>query len=180
MLKAESDNKPGCVGGLSGLDCLTNGPRFLKRTLVIHQNTIQKDEAHRSCLTVEAANQFKNSRMPFPILTSWRARVSSCRGSLTLRSLTLLSIQVRSTDFSDAVPKVGIAFYKRYPESGGYLTMSPVGFNSKRQRKYTVDECPCLLFRSTVSLKSIRLGTVSFLAVSKWYGHYLEDSEKAV
>ena len=50
----------------------------------------------------------------------------------------------------------------------------------KRQRKYTIDECPYLLFRSTVSLKSIRLGTLSLLAVSKWYGHYLDDSEKAV
>lgn len=51
----------------------------------------------------EAANKFKDATSD---LAYWRARVGSCKG-LTLRSLILLSIQVRSTDFSGTVPKVG-------------------------------------------------------------------------
>jgi hypothetical protein len=49
---------------------LPNGPSFLKRTLVIQQNTIQEHEAHSSCLTVEAANKFKDAISDLDLLES--------------------------------------------------------------------------------------------------------------
>jgi hypothetical protein len=134
------------VGGLSGLDCLTNGPSFLKRTLVIQQNTIQKHEAHSSCLTVEAANKFKDAISDLDLLESksWllHRKFDFAKPYTLVDSSTIDRLFRHGSEGWDS-------FYKRYPESGGYLTLSPVGFNKDKTQAivYIASSCGSLCGR---------------------------------
>jgi hypothetical protein len=103
---------------------LRNGPSFSKRTLVIQQNTIQKDEAHSSCWTVEAANKFKHAISNPDLLESksWllQRKFDFAKPYTLVDSSTIDRLFRRDPEGWDS-------FYKRYLEPGGYLTMSPVG-----------------------------------------------------
>jgi hypothetical protein len=102
---------------------------FAKGTLVIQQDTIQKQEALGPCLTVEAANKFKDAISDFDRLESksWLLQ----RKFDFPKPYTLVDSNTINQFF-----RLGLrgwdTFYKRYPDSGGYLTMSPVGFNKDK------------------------------------------------
>ena len=119
---------------------------FAKGTLVIQQDTIQKQEALGPCLTAEAANRFKDAISDFDRLESksWllQRKFDFAKPYILVDSSTIDRL-------FQCGPKVGIAFYKRYPESGGYLTMSPVGFNTDKTQAivYIASSCGSLCGR---------------------------------
>jgi hypothetical protein len=119
---------------------------YAKGELIIQQDTEQKHEALSSCLTVEAANKFKDA---ISDLTIWRTRVGFCRGSLKLQNRTIWSAQLRLAKSFDNCPVVGIVPNKRYPDSGGYFIVSLVGFNKNKTQAivYTGSTCASLCGR---------------------------------
>jgi len=113
---------------------------FAKGRLVIQQDTAQKHQAHSSCLTDEAANKFRDAISDFDRLES--------KSWLLQRKFQIAKPYILAN--SDMIGRVfrqlpggWDSFYKLYPDSGGYLIMSPVEFNRDKTQAivYTGSSC---------------------------------------
>jgi hypothetical protein len=102
---------------------------FAKGKLVIQQDTAKTHEVQTSCLTIEAANKFKDAISDFDRLEnkSWllQRRFEIAKPYILVSSDTVRQVFRQ-------LPGGWDNFYKRYPDSGGYLTLSPVGFNKDK------------------------------------------------
>jgi hypothetical protein len=113
---------------------------FAKGELIIQQETVQKHEALSSCLTVEAANKFKDAILDFDHLEnqSWllQRKFEIAKPYILVSSATI-------NQLFRQLPGSWDSFYKRYPDSGGYLTVSLVGFNKGKTQAivYTGSSC---------------------------------------
>ncbi len=99
---------------------------FAKGTLVIQQETMPK-AGIESCLTPEAANRFKDAIADYE-------RVNRKAWILQRQFEIEKNYELVTAETIKVVFKEGSwdAFYKRYPGSGGYLTVSAVGFNENK------------------------------------------------
>jgi len=111
---------------------------FAKGTVVIQEEMVSDRAVSERCVTPEAARRFKDA------IADYR-HVNSQRGVLKRQFRIERSYEVVSSDTIKALFKDGGwgSFYKRYPESGGYIIMSAVGFNKERTRAivYTGSSC---------------------------------------
>lgn len=96
-----------------------------KGRLVIQQDAAQKHEALNSCLTNEAANKFRDAISDF--------NRQDAKGWILQRRFQIAKpyVLIDSGTIGRVFRQPGgwDSFYKRYPNSGGYLIMSSVGFN---------------------------------------------------
>ena len=109
-----------------------------KGMLIIQEETMSKVPASLACLTPEKAQRFKDAIADY-------TRLNRKKGLLTRRLQIKKSYEILSSDAIVALFKNGgwDRFYKRYPDSGGYFTMSSVGFNKQKTRAvvYTGSAC---------------------------------------
>jgi hypothetical protein len=111
--------------------------RLAKGTLIIQEETVSQRNASEGCVTPEAASRFKDAIADYN-------RPNRKQGLLQRQFQIEKPYEVLSSDAIGALLKDGWdSFYKRYPESGGYLIMSAVGFNKERTRAivYTGSSC---------------------------------------
>jgi len=104
---------------------------FAKGTLIIQQETVSNFAAAGACLTPEVAKQFKDA-------------ISDYERARTKTRLLRQHFQIEKP--YEIVSKETLAlvrghgldswkdYYNRYPQSGGYIFLSPVGFNKKRDQ----------------------------------------------
>jgi hypothetical protein len=111
-----------------------------KGRLVIQQDAVQKHEALSSCLADEAANKFRDAISDFDRLEtkSWLLQ----RKFQIAKPYILVDSDTIGRVFRQ-LPGGWDSFYKRYPDSGGYLIISPVGFNNDKTQAivYTGSSC---------------------------------------
>jgi len=111
---------------------------FSKSTLVLQQETA-RPPGRGSCLTTEAASKFKDAAAD---LDHWTGRVWLLQRKFQIaKPYELVSAETIDLFFKNGGWEDG--FYKRYPDSGGYLVMSPVGFNQDKTQAivYTGSTC---------------------------------------
>jgi hypothetical protein len=109
-----------------------------KGTLVIQQETVSRPDLLRPCLTPEAFNQFKDAIADYnhinrkPWLLQRRFQIEKPYEIVSSQSIGA-SLQANGWE----------GFYRRYPDSGGYLVTSAVGFDKARNRAvvYTGSSC---------------------------------------
>ncbi len=99
---------------------------FAKGTIVIQQETAAPVKLDDYCLTLEAAREFKNAiedykRHTEPMLLQRRFEIDK---PYELVSTETIGTLVKNHNWDD--------FYKRYPDSGGVIKMTAVGFNRQR------------------------------------------------
>ncbi len=112
---------------------------FAKATLIIQEETVSKVvAASEPCVTPEAARRFKDAIADYN-------RLNRKQGLLKRQFQIEKSYEIVSSDTIGALFKNGgwDSFYKRYPDSGGYIIMSAVGFNKEKTRAivYTGSSC---------------------------------------
>jgi hypothetical protein len=111
---------------------------FAKGTLIIQEETVSNRVASEPCVTPEAASRFKDAIADYKSLN---------RKQLFLKRQFQIekAYKVVSSDTIETLLKDGgwDGFYKRYPDSGGYIVMSAVGFNKEITRAivYTGSSC---------------------------------------
>jgi hypothetical protein len=111
---------------------------FAKATLIIQEETVSKVvAASEPCVTPEAARRFKDAIADY--------NLNRKQGLLKRQFQIEKSYEIVSSDTIGALFKDGgwDSFYKRYPDSGGYIIMSAVGFNKEKTRAivYTGSSC---------------------------------------
>ncbi|MGA7634728.1 MAG: hypothetical protein WCB11_28520 [Terriglobales bacterium] len=99
---------------------------FAKATIVIQQETTAPVKLHDYCLTPEAAREFKDAiedykRHAEPVLLQRRFEIDKPYELVTTETIGTL---IKNYNWDD--------FYKRYPDSGGIIRMTAVGFNRQR------------------------------------------------
>ena len=99
---------------------------FAKGTLVIQLETVSKP-IERQCLSAAAARRFKDAIADYE-------KANTKRWSLQREFQSEKPYELVSSDTIKAVfnEYSWDAFYRRYPDSGGYVIMSAVGFNSDK------------------------------------------------
>lgn len=114
---------------------------FSKGTLVIQQETVKKPEASGPCFTDEARDKFMDALSDLDGLTS-KAWLLQRKFQIAKPYQLVPSDTIRLSLDKDGWD----GFHKRYPSSGGYLVMSPVGFNKDKTRAivYTGSSCGLL------------------------------------
>lgn len=122
---------------------------FAKGRLVIREETVSKPEVPEPCLTAEAANKFKDAIADYKRVTSkpWLLqRQFQIEKPYEIVSANTIEILFKEDGWD--------AFYKRYPESGGYVILSAVGFNQEKTRAivYTGSSCGSLCGRWSLHL----------------------------
>ncbi|MDR3739769.1 MAG: hypothetical protein P4L40_12215 [Terracidiphilus sp.] len=100
---------------------------FAKGTLVIQSDTVSPPKENARCMTPQAAAEFEEAVADFD------------RENLKPRSLQRLfqiekPYELVTNESIRKLFKEGFwkSFYERYPNSGGYIVMSAVGFNPQR------------------------------------------------
>jgi hypothetical protein len=111
---------------------------FAKGTLIIQEETVSNRAASETCVTAEAANRFKDAIADYKRLNR--------KQMLLKREFQIEKVyEVVSSDMIETLLNNGgwDSFYKRYPDSGGYISMSAVGFNKEMTRAivYTGSSC---------------------------------------
>ena len=111
---------------------------FAKGTLVIQEETVSKTLPARPCVTPEAATRFKD------VIADYE-RLNKTQWLLQRQFQVDKPYEVVSSDTINVLFKDGDweGFFKRYPESGGYIVMSAVGFDKEKTRAmvYTGSSC---------------------------------------
>ena len=111
---------------------------FAKRTLVVREETVSKTMPDRPCVTPDAATQFKDAIANYDRLnkTQWLLQ----RQFQVDKPYEIVNSDTIGVLFKDGAWE---GFYKRYPDSGGYIVMSAVGFNKEKTRAmvYTGSSC---------------------------------------
>ena len=102
---------------------------FAKGTLVIQEETVSKTIPSRPCVTPDAAAQFKDAITDYD-------RVNKTQWLLQRQFQVDKPYEIVSSDTIGVLFKNGEweGFYRRYPDSGGYIVMSAVGFNKEETR----------------------------------------------
>lgn len=110
---------------------------FATGTLVIHEETVPNPDAG-ACLTKEAAKKFRDAVSNF-------ARVNSKDWALQRHFKIEKPYELVSEDTIRAALVEGDweNFYKRYPGSGGYITLSAVGFNPDKTQAIVYSGSQC-------------------------------------
>jgi len=111
---------------------------FAKGTLVIQKETVPGTDPSEPCLTPEAATKFKDAVADYdranskPWLLQHQFQIEKPYELVSSQSIETL---FKQHDWE--------GFYKRYPDSGGFLTLSAVGFNQDKTRAivYTGSAC---------------------------------------
>jgi len=111
---------------------------FAKGTLVIQQETEARQEPPEPCLTPDAAAKFKDAVVDYKQVNSkpWLLqRQFQIEKPYELVNSDTIKVLFKQGDWD--------GFYRRYPDSGGYLSLSAVGFNPERSRAivYTGSAC---------------------------------------
>jgi len=111
---------------------------FAKGTLIIQEETVSNRVASEPCVTPEAASRFKDAIADYKSLNQKQMRLK--------RQFQIeKAYEVVSSDTIETLLKDGgwDRFYKRFPDSGGYIIMSAVGFNKEMTRAivYTGSSC---------------------------------------
>jgi hypothetical protein len=122
---------------------------FAKGTLVIREETVSKPEAPEPCLTAEAANKFKDAIADYKHVNSkpWLLqRQFQLEKPYEIVSTNTIEILFKKDGWN--------AFYRRYPDSGGYIILSAVGFNQEQTQAivYTGSSCGGLCGRWSLHL----------------------------
>ena len=109
-----------------------------KGTLVIQQETLRGAEPSDPCLTPEAAAKFKDAVADYK-------QVNRKPWLLQRQFQIAQPYELVSSDAIGKLFKQGAwnGFYKRYPNSGGYLTLSGVGFNHDKTRAIVYSGTAC-------------------------------------
>ena len=109
-----------------------------KGTLVIQQETVRGAEPSEPCLTPEAAIKFKDAIADYKQVNSkpWLLQ----RQFHTEEPYHLVRSQSIQTLFK---LHDWDGFYKQYPDSGGYVTLSGVGFNQDKTRAIVYSGTAC-------------------------------------
>jgi hypothetical protein len=121
---------------------------FAKGTLVLQQETLASVKLDDSCLTPEAAREFKTAiedyrRQNEPMLLQRRFNIEKPYEIVASETIDTLT---KDHNWEE--------FYKRYPESGGVIMMSAVGFGHDRTLAvvYTWSTCNNLCGRGSFNL----------------------------
>jgi len=125
---------------------------FAKGTLVIQEETAAPVKLEENCLTAEAAREFKEAIEDYkhhsePMLLQRRFEVDKPYELVTTETIRTL---IKEHDWDE--------FYKRYPDSGGIIRMTAVGFNRQKTLAivFTGSQCNNLCGRgSFVLLKKV-------------------------
>ena len=122
---------------------------FAKGTLVIQEETVSNPEAPERCLTAAAANKFKDAIADYK-------RVNSKPWLLQRQLQIEKPYEIVGTKTIDVLFRQGgwDAFYERYPDSGGYVIFSAVGFNQDKTQAivYAGSSCGNLCGRWSLHL----------------------------
>lgn len=111
---------------------------FAKGTLVIQQETVSRTEPPEPCVTPDAAVRFKDAIADYK-------RVNSKPRLLQRQFQIDEPYEIVNSDTIDLLFKQGDwdGFYTRYPGSGGYVTLSGVGFNQDQTRAIVYSGSVC-------------------------------------
>ena len=107
-------------------------------TFVIQQETVTKTQPPEPCLTPEAATKFKDAVADYDRFNSkpWLLqRQFQIAKPYELRSSQSMTALFKQDDWD--------GFYKRYPKSAGYITLSAVGFNQDKTRAIVFSGAAC-------------------------------------
>lgn len=112
---------------------------FSKGTLIIQQETVSQPVA--SCVTADAARRFKDAIADY-------SRLNEQRWLLQQQFNIENPYEIASSDriesfFKNKGPSGWKDFYKRYPDSGGYIIMSAVGFNKSKTQAFVYMGSSC-------------------------------------
>lgn len=122
---------------------------FAKGTLVIRQETEPASASSSQCLTPDAASQFKDAIADF-------SRINRKRRLLQRRFEIEKPHEIVPSDTIELTFKESgwNGFFARYPDSGGYIIMSAVGFKKDRTLAavYTGSSCSGLCGRWSLHL----------------------------
>jgi len=114
---------------------------FAKGTLIIQEETVSEPGASQPCVSSDAARRFKNAIAEYHRSNkeSWLLK----RQFQIEKPYEVVSSDAIQDLFKDNGWK---SFYKSYPQSGGYVIMSAVGFNREKTRAivYTGSSCGAL------------------------------------
>ena len=119
---------------------------FAKGTLIIQEETVSK--SGESCFTAEADAKFHDALQDY-------SRVNRRKWLLQRQFQTDKPYEiVNSATIRVSPPGDWESFYNRYPESGGFIIMSAVGFNKEKTQAvvYTGTSCGVLCGRWTFHL----------------------------
>jgi len=100
--------------------------RFANGTLVIQQETVTSEKLDDSCLTPQAAREFRDAIEDY---RRHNERLLLQRNFNIDKPYELVNTETIGTLIKDCNWD---DFYKRYPDSGGIFMMSAVGFNRQR------------------------------------------------
>ncbi len=119
---------------------------FAKGTLVIQEETISTSPlSAENCLPPEETNKFKDAIAEYKQL---QGKKWSLKRSFQIEKTyeIVSSNTIRLLLKKRAVYHQGDPFYKRYPGSGGFIVMSPVGFDKQKTLAvvYTGSSCGSL------------------------------------
>jgi hypothetical protein len=103
---------------------------FAKGTLTIQEETVSNQDVTEPCVTPQKAIRFKDAIADYNRLN--RKKQWLLRRQFAIEK----SYEVVSSDAIGVLLQDGgwDSFYNRYPDSGGYIIMSAVGFNKERTR----------------------------------------------
>jgi hypothetical protein len=116
---------------------------FGKSTLIIQEDTVSQPP-DTACFDSKSATRFKDALADYADAQTHKWLL--LRQFKTARAYELLRSDTIDLFFKEKGPLGWQAFYKRYPESGGFVTMSPVGFNKTKTLAvvYTGSSCGSL------------------------------------
>lgn len=106
--------------------------RFAKGTLAIQQETVSRpDPPGDTCVSADATKQFKDAIDDYNRLT--RKQWLLLRQFQIEKPYELVSSDTIHLTFKEYGATRGWQeFYQRYPDSGGFIVMSPIGFNQAK------------------------------------------------
>ncbi|MGA3200836.1 MAG: hypothetical protein ABSD89_15745 [Halobacteriota archaeon] len=124
---------------------------FAKGTLIIQEETVSKRD--EPCVTPEAASRFKDAIADYKRLNKKQWLLQ--RQFQIEKPYEIVSSDAIGVLFKDSGWD---SFYKRYPDSGGYVIMSAVGFNKEKTRAVVFTVVPavaCAGFGASICLRRL-------------------------
>lgn len=114
-------------------------PESAKNTLVIRQDTVSK-QLESGCLTGDAARQYREAIADYERVNSkpWVLQ----RQFETEKPYELVSSETIKLYFAERGEGWN-GFYKRYPQSGGYVVFSAVGFSQDKTKAVVYSGSAC-------------------------------------
>jgi hypothetical protein len=114
---------------------------FAKGTLIIQSETGSVGGSTHGCLSEDAARKFKTAAADFATVNK-KSRPLQSKFHLSKPYQLLSRVEIQQY-FKERGPNGWSEFYEQHPASGGFITLSAVGFNKAKSLAVVYAESSC-------------------------------------